>query len=127
MDALGVGIDHCEVSRIADALARWGDRFRDRIFTPGEIAYCLKFRSPDLHFAARFAAKEALGKAMGTGVWRRGVNWNEIEVVHAATGQPQIRLHGRTRTTADQLGFTSFLLAITHTEELGSAVVIAGR
>ena len=80
MDIIGVGIDATEISRIADSIERWGDRFVNRVFTPGEIAYCRRKRDSASSFAARFAAKEAAMKALGTG-HSRGVFWTGIEVV----------------------------------------------
>ena len=87
---LTTGVDFVEIDRIAAVLQRYGDRFLQRVFTPGEIAYC-RGRAPNL--AARFAAKEAVMKSLGTGF--RGVGWRDVEVVRAPSGAPSPRLHGR--------------------------------
>ena len=96
---LTTGIDIIEISRVRGVLERYGQRFLNRIFTPAEIAYCRE-RAPNL--AARFAAKEATMKALGTGV--RGVGWKDIEVVRHESGAPSIELHGRAKQRAQRLG-----------------------
>src|SRR5918993_4204517 len=92
MDIIGLGFDATDIPRIADVLARYGDRFLRRIFTEGEIAYATRRRDPVPHFAGRFAAKEAAMKALGTG-HSQGVLWRDIEVVRHG-GPPQLRFHG---------------------------------
>jgi holo-[acyl-carrier protein] synthase len=122
---VGLGIDHCEVDRLRRAMARHGRRFLERVFTPGERAYCDAFRrDPETHYAARFAAKEATAKALGSGI-AMGVNWREIEVTRAPGSPPEISIHGRARQRAERLGIGRLLLTITHTDDLASAVVIA--
>ena len=121
----GIGVDLAEVDRIRDALERaTGPRFRDRIFTPGEQAYCERRKRKYESYAARFAAKEATMKALGTG-WGRNVGWTEIEVYRPSGGRPEIRLHGKTAAFATSLGIRRFALALTHTAETAMAEVIA--
>jgi holo-[acyl-carrier protein] synthase len=122
----GIGVDLAEVDRIRDALERaeTGARFRDRIFTRGEQAYCERRKRKYESYAARFAAKEATMKALGSG-WGRNVGWTEIEVVREPGGRPEIRLHGKTAAFASKLGIRRFALALTHTAETAMAEVIA--
>lgn len=101
------------------------ERFRDRVFTPDEIAYCEASRKRSAeHFAARFAAKEAVLKALGTG-WRDGIAWTDIEVRRNPAGAPSIRLGGEARRLAEARGITGWLLSISHTSSLAQASVIA--
>ena len=120
---IGTGVDICEVSRIAESIARFGDRFLQRVFTEGEIRYCKSKRNSTERFAARFAAKEAAMKALGTGA-SRGVTWTSIEVAHALGGRPVLRLSGTTSAIADKLGVKRTSLSVTHTESTAMAVVI---
>src|SRR6267154_6019652 len=100
---VGTGIDIAEVPRIAQALARYGDRFLHRVFTEGEIRYCDSKANRVERYAARFAAKEAAMKALGTG-WSRGVRWRDCEVVRLPGGRPSLTFHGRAGQIAAQLG-----------------------
>ena len=125
MDIIGVGIDATEISRIADSIERWGDRFVGRVFTPGEIAYCRRRRDSASSFAARFAAKEAAMKALGTG-HSRGVFWTGIEVVRRH-GPPQLTFHGGAAARFAQLGGTGSLLTLTHSRDLAIAHVLLVR
>jgi holo-[acyl-carrier protein] synthase len=120
---IGTGVDLAEVSRIRASLERFGDRFRSRVFTPGEIAYVERKANRYERYAGRFAAKEAGMKAIGTG-WRHGVRWQDFEVVNLPSGRPTLKLHGVAADTARQLGVTAIQLSITHTSELGMAHVI---
>jgi holo-[acyl-carrier protein] synthase len=120
---IGTGVDLAEVSRIRASLERFGDRFRSRVFTPGEIAYVERKANRYERYAGRFAAKEAGMKAIGTG-WKRGVRWQDFEVVNLPSGRPTLKLHGVAADTARQLGVTAIQLSITHTSELGMAHVI---
>ncbi len=125
---VSVGVDHAEVDRIRRAVdhPRWGRRFRLRIYTAGEISYCEKRRRRYAEsFAARFAAKEAVMKALGTGM--RGVSWVEIEVVREPGQAPTILLSGRAAARAELLGIERWHLALTHTAELSTAFVVAER
>ena len=124
MTPLGLGIDLVEVDRIRDLLTRHGDRFKEKTFTAGEIGYCDSCVDPAMHYAARFAAKEAAAKAIGTGLWAQGVDWKHIEVTREPSGKPALQLHGAARAHAESLGSTGSLISITHTRELAMAQVI---
>jgi holo-[acyl-carrier protein] synthase len=115
-----IGVDIIEVDRVARALAHHGERFLDRVFTSEERAYC-RDRAPEL--AARFAAKEAVAKALGTGIGP--VEWREIEIVRANGAAPTVLLHGRARQTADRLGVGSFQVSLAHTRQHAIAFVVA--
>ena len=125
MDIVGIGIDATDIRRIAESIERWGDRFVGRVFTAGEIAYCRGKRDFASSFAARFAAKEAAMKALGTG-HSRGVFWTGIEVVRRH-GPPRLQFHGGAATRFAELGATSSLLTITHSQELAIAHVLLVR
>ena len=116
---LTTGVDIIEIGRIQGVLERWGQRFLHRIYTEEEIAYC---RGRAQNLAARFAAKEATMKALGTGV--RGVSWKDIEVVRAKSGAPSIILHGRASLRAEKLGVTELALSISHSREYAVAFVV---
>jgi holo-[acyl-carrier protein] synthase len=120
---IGTGVDLAEVDRIRDAIARYGRKFIDRIYTPAEIAYVERKANRFERYAGRFAAKEAGMKAIGTG-WRRGVRWQDFEVANLPSGRPTLRLHGVAAAIARQIGVTSVSLSLTHTAELGMAFVI---
>jgi holo-[acyl-carrier protein] synthase len=120
---VGSGIDLTEIARIQRSLDRYGQRFLDRVYTPAEQAYCLRKRKAAESFAARFAAKEAGAKALGTGI-NYGVNWLEIEVVREAGGRPSLRFHGRAAQFAARLGAARAALSITHTNDLAMASVV---
>ena len=120
---VGSGIDLVEIGRIQHSMDRYGQRFLNRIFTAAEQGYCLRKRKSAESFAARFAAKEAGAKALGTGI-RNGVNWLEIEVVREAGGRPAIRFHGRAAQVAARLGVSRAALSITHTAALAMASVV---
>jgi holo-[acyl-carrier protein] synthase len=123
---IGLGLDATDIDRIAHVIERHGDRFLRRIFTDGEIAYCSRRRDPSIHFAGRFAAKEAAMKALGTG-HSQGVLWRDIEVVRRG-GPPELRFHGGAAQRFDALGSGSSLLTITHSVSLALAqVLIIGR
>src|SRR6266576_786509 len=120
---VGSGIDIAEVPRVAKAVARFGDRFVRRVFTDGEIRYCESKANRVERYAARFAAKEAGMKALGTG-WNHGVRWRDIEVARKPGGRPTLLLHGKAAEFAGQLGATNIALSITHTAEQAMAQVI---
>jgi holo-[acyl-carrier protein] synthase len=120
---IGSGIDLVEIGRIQQSMNRYGGRFLDRIFTRAEQAYCLRKRNSAESFAARFAAKEAGAKALGTGI-SFGVGWLEIEVVREPSGRPNIQFHGRAAQIAARLGATHAALSITHTADLAMASVL---
>jgi holo-[acyl-carrier protein] synthase len=122
---LTVGIDLIEVTRIERVLARYGDRFLERVFTPAEILYC-RARPPEL--AARFAAKEAVAKALGVGVRmiaRDGINWRDVEVIGDMRGKPLVRLYDRAAERAGELGLTEWAVSLSHTREHAIAFVVA--
>lgn len=122
MQILGIGLDATEIPRVADTIARYGDRFLMRVFTEGEIAYCQARRHAAQHFAARFAVKEAAMKALGTG-HSRGVLWRHVEVVRRG-GPPQLQLHGAAARRFESMGGRSSVVTITHTDTLAMAQVI---
>ena len=120
---VGTGVDLAEVTRIRASIERYGARFVERIYTPGEIAYVERKANRFERYAARFAAKEAGMKAIGTG-WRIGVRWQDFEVANLPTGKPTLLLHGVAAQVALRLGVKNISLSITHTEALGMAHVI---
>jgi holo-[acyl-carrier protein] synthase len=120
---IGLGIDITEVSRMREAIERRGRALVKRVFTPAEIAYCEKHRDPFERFAARFAAKEAGMKALGTG-WRHGVRWVDLEVVRLPSGKPTLQLHGKAHEIAEKLGVTNISLTMTHSGNTALAQVI---
>ena len=119
---IGLGFDVTDIPRIADALSRYGHRFMNRVFTDDEVAYCTRRRLPAMHFAGRFAAKEAAMKALGTG-HSLGVLWRDVEVVRHG-GPPQLQFHNAAGQHFARLGATRALLTITHTDALALAHVI---
>jgi holo-[acyl-carrier protein] synthase len=120
---LGTGIDIVETARIREALERHGDRFCRRLYSPGEITYCEKSKNKAERYAARFAAKEAAFKALGTG-WREGVRWRDVEVVHQPSGKPELVLTGRAAELAKQLGVGRTAVSISHADHYVVAQVI---
>jgi holo-[acyl-carrier protein] synthase len=120
---VGTGIDLAEVDRIREAIERYGDRFLQRIYTPLEIAYVSRKANRYERYAARFAAKEAGMKAIGTG-WRRGVTWKDFEVVNLPGGRPTLRLSGVAAEVAERMGVRNISLSLTHTSSSGMAYVI---
>ena len=120
---VGSGIDLAEIGRIQKSIDRYGARFLDRVYTPAEQAYCLRKRNSAESLAARFAAKEAGAKALGTGI-SQGVGWLEIEVVREPSGRPTIQFHGRAAQIAAHLGVAHAALSITHTADLAMSSVV---
>jgi holo-[acyl-carrier protein] synthase len=120
---VGTGIDIAEVPRIAAAIARYGDRFLRKIFTEGEIRYCGSKANRMERFAARFAAKEAAMKALGTG-WNHGVRFRDVEVSRQPGKRPTITFHGKAAEFADKLGAKNIALSLSHTAEQAIAQVI---
>ena len=122
---LTTGVDILAVHRVQEAMDRHGERFLQRVFTQAEIAYC-KGRAPAL--AARFAAKEAVSKALGVGMRtlsREGIGWHEAEVVNGDSGKPDVHLHGRAAQLAHELGISQLSLSMTHEREYAVACVVA--
>jgi holo-[acyl-carrier protein] synthase len=123
---LGLGLDAADIDRIADAIERYGERFLRRVFTDAEVAYCTRHQTPAIHFAGRFAAKEAAMKALGTG-HSQGVLWRDVEVVRR-DGPPQLEVHGGAARRFAAMGGSSSLVTITHSKTLALAqVIILGR
>jgi holo-[acyl-carrier protein] synthase len=120
---VGTGIDLSEVARIRASFERFGERFRNRVFTPLEIAYVERKANRFERYAARFAAKEAGMKAIGTG-WKRGVTWHDFEVTNLPSGKPTLRFHGVAARVADALKVRNVSLSMTHTAEMAMAQVI---
>jgi holo-[acyl-carrier protein] synthase len=120
---VGTGIDLVEIERIQRSVDRFGERFLDRVYTAAEKAYCVRKRKSAESLAARFAAKEAGAKALGTGI-NHGVAWLEIEVVRETGGRPAIVFHGRALERAERLGMRSAALSLTHTGSLAMASVV---
>jgi holo-[acyl-carrier protein] synthase len=122
---LTTGVDILHVPRVRDAIERYGERFLERVYTPDELAYCGR-RIPEL--AARFAAKEAVSKALGVGMRvmsREGIGWHEAEVVNGSSGKPGVQLHGRAADLAAQLQLAQWSLSLTHEREYAIAFVVA--
>jgi holo-[acyl-carrier protein] synthase len=120
---VGSGIDIAEVPRIANSIERFGDRFLRRVFTEGEIRYCDAKANRVERYAARFAAKEAAMKAIGTG-WNYGVAWRDVEVCRMAGGRPTITFHGKAAEFAAKLGTKHIALSLSHAEQFAIAQVI---
>lgn len=121
---LGLGTDLIEIDRIEQSIRRFGDAFLQRIFTPGEIAYCDRKKNAAESFAARFAAKEAGAKALGTGI-SRGVGWREFEVRRAPGERPELYISGRAQEIARTLGVRRLSLSLSHSRSISIAVVVA--
>ena len=126
MNVRGIGIDLAVIPRIRQVVERWDERFLRRVFTDGEIAYCRRRRDPIPHFAARFAAKEATLKALGTGL-SMGVHWRELEVRRERGAAPTMVLSGRCRAIASARGGDRVLISLTHDGDyaLAQAILIS--
>ncbi len=121
---LGTGTDLCEIERIAQSIQRYGDQFLQRVYTDAEIRYCeRKVKTAAESYAARFAAKEAGAKALGTGI-AKGIGWREIEVTHLPGGRPALLFHGRAAERAAAMGVTAAHLSLSHGRDLAIAVVV---
>ncbi len=119
----GVGIDLVQIKRMEEVLQRWGDKFKNKVFTAGEVAYCQKKRRAATSYAARFAAKEAFVKALGIGM-RQGIHWRDIEVTHGALGKPMLKIGGRAQEICKREGIERIFLSLTHDQDYSSAMVI---
>ncbi len=127
MTILGVGMDIVETKRIAESIERFGDRFLQRVFLDGEVAYAKSMKFPHLHLAARFAAKEAISKAFGTGIGHE-MGWRDLEIVREPSGQPKVVLHGKAEAFAKARGVQEVHISLSHTAEYGAAsAVVVGR
>jgi len=117
---ISVGVDIIEIGRVEQALARWGERFLRHVYTPQESAFC-RDRAPEL--AVRFAAKEAISKALGTGI--NGIHWREMEILPDPLGKPLVYLHGKAAARAADLGLREFAVSLSHSREYAVALVVA--
>ncbi len=124
MSVKGIGTDIIECERIARMLEQHGDHFTRHVFTEREIAYCSGRKCNDQHFAGRWAAKEAVLKALGTG-WIEGITWKDVEVAHESGGKPVIHLQGGAAEIAAQKGITEILMSISHCKSYATAIAIA--
>jgi holo-[acyl-carrier protein] synthase len=120
---LGTGIDLIEVARIESSYERFGERFLGRILLPGEISYCLSHKKPGPFLAARFAAKEAISKAFGTGIGAQ-LGWQDMEVARKESGEPFVILHGKGKKLFEERGARTLLISLSHTEHHATAVAI---
>ncbi len=120
---VGTGIDAVEIERVAHSIARYGDRFLNKVFTAEEISYCQQKKNAAESFAARFAAKEAGAKALGTGI-QHGVSWKELEVRRPAGQRPVLHFSGRALEFAERLGVRNVALSLTHTGVIALALVV---
>lgn len=120
---IGIGTDLVSISRIDGTLKRWGWKFKERIFTEGEVQYCERKRYPAPHYAVRFAAKEAFYKALGR-FQRSGIRWREVEVVRGANGRPALNILGMMKLSLDESNYRAIHLSMTHDAEIASAIVI---
>jgi holo-[acyl-carrier protein] synthase len=120
---IAIGIDMIEIARVEEVFSRQGERFRKRVYTESEVEYCERRASRMSSYAARFAAKEAAMKALGTG-WADGVRWRDIEIVRGETGAPAILLHGRALARLGEIGASRAHVSLTHSREMAMAQVI---
>lgn len=120
---IGIGLDMVEVSRMESVLSRWGSKFEERVFTARELDYCNDKKDRIQRLACRFAVKEAVLKALGTG-WRDGIGWTDIEVTNDDLGKPSVTLSGQTEQLSHQLGVYGIFVSITSTKEYGAAQVV---
>lgn len=120
---LGVGIDIIEVARIAASLEKFGHRFGERILLPEETTYCLAHRNPAPFVAARFAAKEAISKAFGTGIGAQ-LGWRDMEIAHKETGEPYVVLHGKGKKLFESRQAKNLFISISHTEAYAAVVAV---
>ncbi len=124
MEVLGIGTDIVECLRIAQMIERHGDIFINRVYTDHEIEYCRARKAATQHFAGRWAAKEAVLKALGTG-WRRGIRWRDVEVRNQESGQPTIAMSGGARDVVEQSGIREMLISISHCRSHATAYALA--
>jgi holo-[acyl-carrier protein] synthase len=124
MEIFGIGIDVVEVGRIASSIAEFGDRFTHRIFTDQEREYCMVKAQPELHFAARFAAKEAVAKALGTGIGKE-VSWLDLEVRRGTDGAPSLRITGNAEKFCLKKGIIEIKISLTHARDYAAANALA--
>ncbi len=123
-DVIGIGTDITECLRIARMIERHGDLFINRVYTADEIHYCRNHKQSTEHFTGRWAAKEAILKALGTG-WRRGISWRDVEILNEPGGKPIVNVHGGAKSVVEQLGITRMLITISHCRTHATAFAIA--
>jgi len=123
MSVLGIGVDLVECARIDHSLERFGEKFLHRVFTDGEIEYSMSMKFPARHLAARFAAKEALSKAFGTGIGK-SMGWRDIDVRKKPSGEPFLVLTGGAETLAKERGVTNALITLSHSDEHAVATIV---
>ncbi len=123
MSVIGIGVDVIECARIQSSMERFGDRFLRRVFTDGEIEYSMSMKFPERHLAARFAGKEAVSKAFGTGIGK-AMGWRNIDIRKKETGEPFLVLSGPAEILAAKRGVTSALITLSHTEHQAIACVV---
>ena len=123
MSVLGIGVDIVECARIEHSLERFGERFLHRVFTAGEIEYCQSMKYPARHFAARFAAKESVSKAFGTGIGK-AMGWRDIDIRREASGQPYVVLEGGAQKLAAERAVTAVWISLSHTDHHAVANVV---
>ena len=127
LNILGTGIDMVETARIQDSLDKFGERFLKRCFWPDEAAYCQSMKFPALHFAARFAAKEAISKAFGTGIGKQ-LGWKDMEICKHDSGEPHAVMHGKGEELARARGVTGVFVSLSHCKQYAAAhAVIVGQ
>lgn len=124
MRIIGIGIDVVEVERIGSSMAEFGERFATRIFTPAERAYCDAQRRPEIHYAARFAAKEAVAKAFGTGIGKE-LGWLDMEIVRRESGEPALVLSGTGKAYAEAKGIGEIKISLSHAQHYAAANAVA--
>ena len=124
MNVLGLGTDIIECLRIAKMIEKHGELFLNRVYTRSEIAYCSSRKGANQSYAGRWAVKEAVLKAMGTG-WSRGIRWKDIEVVTDLTGKPSVAIHGVAKEICDELGISEVLISLSHCRSHATATAIA--
>lgn len=120
MSIFGIGIDVVETVRVQRSLEKFGDRFKNRIFTEAEQAYCESMKFPERHYAARFSAKEAISKAFGTGIGK-SVGWKDLEILRHPSGEPYVVLHGKAQQFAEEHGITGVMVSLTHADHYAAA------
>jgi holo-[acyl-carrier protein] synthase len=123
VSVVGIGVDIVETSRIDHSLERFGERFLHRVFTAGEIAYCQSMKFPARHFAARFAAKEAVSKAFGTGIGK-AMGWKDIDVHRKESGEPFVQLNGGAKQLAEERDVTAVSISLSHTDHHAVAMIV---
>ena len=124
MNVLGLGTDIIECLRIAKMIEKHGELVLNRVYTRSEIAYCSSRKGANQSYAGRWAVKEAVLKAMGTG-WSRGIRWKDIEVVTDLTGKPSVAIHGVAKEICDELGISEVLISLSHCRSHATATAIA--